>query len=257
MDPESQQWVELYNKGQVAIDLSGWFIDDSGGSQKFTIPLGTFINPLEFIVFESSYFNLNRTSPDTVQLINNTSVEDSFAYNAGPGSNSSYGRQTDGTGSWVIFGSPTKGSSNNTAVSVPTATPTISPSLTPTNVPTPTKTPTPTSTSKPTATPKVTQTPTSTPLPTIKVATPTVAKITTQESLDQKEDNSPTSILVEAQSVPVSTQSSSMATDVLGSKTEKAFFNFSTLSIGIGFIFLTGSGILAFRKWREMQNDYT
>ena len=31
VDPDSSQWVELYNKGASPIDIGSWFIDDNGG----------------------------------------------------------------------------------------------------------------------------------------------------------------------------------------------------------------------------------
>lgn len=152
----SSQWVELYNKGSSTINISGWFIDDSGGSQKYTIPDNTTLAPSEFKVFESGIFNFNTASTDVAQLVNGSNVEDSYSYPSGP-NGATYGRQSDGGNDWVVFATDTKGSSNNSATVVPTPTLTPSPTLTPTKVPTPTKTPTtmPTSIKTPTSTPFV------------------------------------------------------------------------------------------------------
>lgn len=185
VDPTNGQWVELYNTSSNSVDISGWYIDDSGGSEKFTIPTGTTIAPQELKVFESNSFNLNKSSSDTVQLLNGGVVIDSYLYDTGPGANASYGRVSDGIGNWVIFNAPTKGSTNNTAVAAPTITPTSIPP-TATTVPTPTlkltatpKPPTPTVTPKPSATPKptaisasATLKPTATSVPTIKQSVP-------------------------------------------------------------------------------------
>ena len=143
VDPDVSQWVELYNKGTAPIDISGWFIDDSGGTQKYTIEQNTIIGQGEFKVFESGLFNLNRTTPDTIRLLNGSTIEDSYSYDTGPGPNNTYGRQTDGIGSFVVFTSPTKESSNNTSSPAPTATPTSTPTPSPTSTPTPAPTSTP------------------------------------------------------------------------------------------------------------------
>ena len=170
------QWVEIYNKGGSEINISGWFIDDSGGSQKYTIPDNTTLAPSEFKVFESNIFNFNTASSDVAQLLNGSSVEDSYSYSNAP-NGASYGRQSDGGTDWVAFATETKGSSNNSATAVPTSTPTPSIIPTSTNAPTPTKTPTPAP--SPTNKPGATNTPipatTKIPSPTLKNSvTPTV-----------------------------------------------------------------------------------
>lgn len=146
VDPDSSQWVELYNRGDTSTDISNWSIDDNGGSQKFTIPQGSIINPSEFIVFESSSFNLNRTSSDEVRLLNGDTLIDNYSYQTGPGANNSYGRAQDGLNTWAVFTSITKSSTNNSSTPLPTPSPTPEPTPTPTKVPTPTKTPTPSKT---------------------------------------------------------------------------------------------------------------
>lgn len=163
VNPDSDQWVELYNKGSDSINIGGWFIDDSGGTQKFTIPSDTIIDPGEFKVFSSSYFNLNTVTSDTVKLLNNSTLIDEYKYDKGPGENNSYGRSADGIGDWVAFNTPTKGSANNTAIPLPSNTSTPTPSPTPTKEPTITKTPTPTKVPTPTKTPTPIKTPTPTP----------------------------------------------------------------------------------------------
>lgn len=262
VDPDLQQWVELYNKGTEIINISGWFIDDNGGTQKFTIPSGTDINPSEFKIFESSYFNLNWTSEDTINLLNGATLEDSYSYLTGPGLNNSYGRDVDGVGNWVVFNSPTKGSTNNTSTPVPTATPTIIPSATPTNTPTPTKTPTPTPTTKPTSTPKVpppTKTPTPTTIKSVVTASPILLANDVQESTQEA---LPTSILGEStesaannvsptNNPKIKKQPSSKETKTLEGSND----NLSKILIGIGVIFLISCGILAFRSYIKSRKE--
>src|SRR5688500_10319998 len=97
VDPDNAQWVELYNKSDITVDLSGWFIDDDGGSQKYTIPDGETLNAKEFKTYENSLFNFNRASADTVRLLNkNLDVIDSYSYTEGLGENKSFGRKVDG-----------------------------------------------------------------------------------------------------------------------------------------------------------------
>lgn len=154
------QWVELYNKGAAAVDVSGWILDDAGSpSQKFVIPNSTILTPTEFKVFESSLFNFNSASADEVRLFNGVMLEDSYAYENSTAIQYSFGRQTDGGGIWVVFQTPTKGGTNNAASVIPTPSNTPIPTVTPTTVPTATRTPTPVKT----ATPAPSATPTKTP----------------------------------------------------------------------------------------------
>lgn len=131
-------------------------------------------------------------------------------------------------------------------VNFSTPTPTSVPTSTPTIAPTPTKTPTPTPTSKPTATSKPMATATSAPTstPTAKVISPTPTKPIVQENTRPK-DETPTSILGE-----MTTVFPSISPTITQTK-KTSFFNFSKLAIGAGFVFLAGSGILAFRRFRN------
>lgn len=218
VDPDTNQWVELYNKGVAPVNIGGWFIDDSGGTQKFTIPNDTVINSGEFKVFTSSYFNLNRATPDIVQLLNGAAVEDSYSYDVSPGTNKSYGRETDGFGSWVIFSSPTKGSSNNASSPEPTATPT----------PIPINTPTPTL--KPSATPTESQSLSEEAFPTLVLGSATGGS---------EISNAPTGNLdLGLEKVRVEKGS-----------------GFPKILIFVGALFLVACGILIFRNYRKGKKD--
>lgn len=190
VDPEASQWVELYNKGSASRDISGWFIDDSGRSQKFTIPSGTVINPLEYKIFESSLFNLNRSSADTIRLLNGSVEEDSYSYNNGPGENYTFGRDVDGAGSWVAFSFPTKGSANSSSTPLPTATIVPTATLTPTKTPSPTTPPTPTKTPTPIKTPTPTKIPT--PIKEKSESTPTSSSKAVLAANDKASSKTPT-----------------------------------------------------------------
>lgn len=137
IDPQPQQ-VELFNTGSESIDISGWYLDDSGGTTYFTIPANTVIYPQSCLVF-SGDFNLNKSSSDTVRLFDTTSnptmsnaeLQDSFSYDKSQGVNISYLRSSDGENNW-IHGSSSLGKSNVSGSSCIY--------LTPTNVLTPTMT---------------------------------------------------------------------------------------------------------------------
>ncbi|MBL7781895.1 MAG: CotH kinase family protein [Saprospiraceae bacterium] len=130
-------WVEIYNSGDEAVDLAGFFISDKTAQPfKWKIPSGS----AETIVEAGSFlllwlddepeqgalhapFKLDAagesfllSSPDSLLL-----DEWSFGQQT---TDISLARQPDGTGEWVFCPAPTPGASNATSTSVPlTATP--------------------------------------------------------------------------------------------------------------------------------------
>jgi len=149
---EPIQKVELWNVTDDLIDISGWYIDDNGGTTFFTIPQETLIYPHACRVIEGS-FNLNKSSADSIRLFNNSTpptdqqavLIDQYDYPKSPGSNISYARSPDGENQWIENVS-SFGFSNTTGEAcelLPT------PSPTPTLTPSPTKTPTPQPTNEP------------------------------------------------------------------------------------------------------------
>lgn len=190
----ASQWVELFNKGSSSQDISGWFIDDNGGSEKFTIPSGTMLEANSYISFQSGNFNWNTTTEDSARLLQSDTVIDQYNYLSSPGSGISFGRFPNGQ-EWGIC-TPTKGVANETCT-FPTPTPTPTLTLTPTSIPTHTPTPVATSTSAPTATktptsaptsagstPTRTPTPKKTPTPIGSGSTPTKAESQSSASTD-------------------------------------------------------------------------
>lgn len=162
IDPLPQQ-VELINIGSDPVDISGWILDDNGGSTYFEIPQSSIIQPNSCIIF-SANLNLNKTTPDIIKLINNSVLLDSFSYKASSGSGISYQRLPDGSQDWTTGSAnigffnakPEESCLNNDPypTSTPTDTPTIENELTVT----------------PTSTVNITTTlqPTLTPLPTLQ-----------------------------------------------------------------------------------------
>ncbi len=157
IDPQPQS-VEILNFGTESADISDWIIDDSGGTTFYTIPKNNVIFPNQCLVY-SGDFNLNKTSNDTVRLINSSQqFIDSFSYKSSSGSGISYFRQPDGADFWTT-GSASLGFYNQTNISC-LATPT------PTTTPTPTDVQTPNLGVSTVPTPTEIQTPTPIPTPT-------------------------------------------------------------------------------------------
>src|SRR3989339_855882 len=91
IDPQPQQ-VEIINTSTEEADISGWIIDDSGGTTYYTVPQSNILHPNSFLVF-SGDFNLNKSSVDIVRLINNSQqLIDSFSYKSSSGSGITYQR---------------------------------------------------------------------------------------------------------------------------------------------------------------------
>lgn len=152
IDPQPQS-VEIFNGGTESADISDWVIDDSGGSTFFVIPKGSVIFPNQCLVF-SSDFNLNKSSADTIKLINiSKELVDSFSYKSSSGSGISYFRFPDSFDNWST-GAANLELYNQTDISC----------LAP---PVPTPSPTPPITAVPTSTPIITEP--ITPTPTLPV----------------------------------------------------------------------------------------
>ena len=144
IDPQPQQ-VEIINTSTEEADISGWIIDDSGGTTYYTVPQSNILHPNSCLVF-SGDFNLNKSSVDIVRLINNSQqLIDSFSYKSSSGSGITYQRLPDGTDFWTT-GSANLGKFNSstdqaclfpTLTPTPTSTPLLTPTLeiTPTSIP--------------------------------------------------------------------------------------------------------------------------
>jgi len=161
VEPINAQWVELYNTGSAAVDISGWILDDQGSeSTKYSIDTNTILPPLTCVVFVSGNFNFNKSSSDKARLLNGQTEEDAYSYAKSPGEGITFARIPDGNPVWATA-SASPGGLNSTG----------DPCLPP---PTPTQTPTPSATPKPAAT--ATSAPSSTPSHTVAPShTPTEA----------------------------------------------------------------------------------
>ena len=112
-------WIELYNKGRDAADISGWQLTDKGGlsKHKVTIPDGTILQPGEFIAFYvdalagagNNGFGLGEAD-EAVLYDNKGNQIDRIDWTSH--SKRTLGRLPDGTGEFSETGKPTRGAAN-------------------------------------------------------------------------------------------------------------------------------------------------
>ena len=124
--PGHEEWLELYNPGESAVDISGWKIDDDtlGGSRTI-IAAGTILAPGALLIVTNSASFLNNTGSDAAQLLDpNDMVIDTASY-TGASVGLSYARIPDGGTIWVQ-GQPSAGVLNAPQASpTPTALPVL------------------------------------------------------------------------------------------------------------------------------------
>ncbi|MGK0413004.1 MAG: putative repeat protein (TIGR02543 family) [Polaribacter sp.] len=123
-DGDFNDWIEIYNYGTTSVNLDGYGLsDDSTLSFKWTFPSMT-IAPNQYILVWASgknkaiagqnlhtNFKISSTG-ETIFLKNPAGILVSGSPSVGLNSDISYGRQPDGTGSWLYFDVPTPGASN-------------------------------------------------------------------------------------------------------------------------------------------------
>jgi len=125
MDPqgEYEDWIELYNLGETAIDVGGLYLtDDLDDPTKWQIPIGTAIEAMGYVLIWAdndlgdgglhAAFSLSTTGEDLAlfdsdgtTLLDSVSFTDQIV-------DISYGRYPDGTGLWSQRGYPTPGGQN-------------------------------------------------------------------------------------------------------------------------------------------------
>jgi hypothetical protein len=109
---EQDEWIELTNTAETALDIGGWSLDSvSGDSQAYVIPSGTVIEPGQFVVFyrQKTGIILNDFG-DGVRLRSlSGQVVDQVTFGA-LGADRSYSR--DASGVWHSDWSPSPGGPN-------------------------------------------------------------------------------------------------------------------------------------------------
>ena len=115
----SNQFVELHNPSEEAVDIGGWWIDDiaDGGSPMCSIAWGTVIDSGAYLVFYRAQTNIefDYFAGDTVSILDGSgSVVDSVSYEAEDSDYGvPYGYDSSGTWAKLSEGSPTPGGSNS------------------------------------------------------------------------------------------------------------------------------------------------
>lgn len=129
-----EDWFELYNTSATPADISGFYVSDKNTNlMKWQFPVGTVIPGNGFLLIWASNkdtvvtnthyhtnFKLTQTgsAPDRIYFSNASGSIESFVVLNVTQKNHSYGRITDGTGSFAAFTSPTPGASNSTATAL-------------------------------------------------------------------------------------------------------------------------------------------
>lgn len=138
---EFEDWIELYNPGGAAVDLTGWYLsDDDTEPGKWLVPAGVSVPAGgHLLVFASgkdgilagaphTNFKLTQTKQEYAVLADpSQNIVSSFWIDRPTQKNHSWGRTTDGAATWGIFQTPTPGAANAGASSYYADKPTLSP----------------------------------------------------------------------------------------------------------------------------------
>lgn len=112
-------WVELYNRGETPVDLSGCFLSDARSEPtKWTFPANTELAPGEFlVVYEDELgFNFSSEGHDVIVLTAADSSTGLDFYDFGPQeADISEGRFPDGASTWKKLAERTDGSPNSSS----------------------------------------------------------------------------------------------------------------------------------------------
>jgi len=119
LDYGDDEWIELYNKGDASVDISGWQLDDvsAGGTSPYSIPGGTSIGPGEVMVFYGSQTGVGlNNAGDWVNLLDDQSgIVDFFQFDS-TADDISIARIPDGVDNWESINVPTPGELNSPIV---------------------------------------------------------------------------------------------------------------------------------------------
>ena len=139
------EYIELYNATDAAVDLSGWMLDDrEGGTRPWRLPEGTMIQARGFLLFfrKETGIALNNGG-DSVRLLAPDGVTEGDRMDYDHSSaDIPWSRAGDGDGTWTESYPPSPGGPNIAPTVTPTPTITPTPAISVTPTPTPTVTPT-------------------------------------------------------------------------------------------------------------------
>lgn len=109
------EWVEIYNAADVAVDVGGWALDDAedGGSQIYFLPMGATIAPHGFLLLFGKQTGLNyANTKDVVRLLYRTGeVMEEYRYYA-TWPDRSFSKTVDGGSVWTMWYPPSPGQPN-------------------------------------------------------------------------------------------------------------------------------------------------
>lgn len=121
---EPGDWVELFNPGVGAIDLSGYVFTDNSpedATHRYELAAGTTLQPGAYLVIEEADFNFGLGGGDSAMLFtpDGTTLVDEHSWTQHAAT--SYGRSPNGTGAFTETSEPTKGAENLFAGVSPTS----------------------------------------------------------------------------------------------------------------------------------------
>jgi len=118
---EDPDWIEVYNTGNTEVNIEGWLIYDSGGNTeakpKKAFPAGSIIPAKGFLVIvvddaDASGFGLSSNGEEVWLEKPNGTIADQVTFPA-LAETESYGRFPDGSASWQVLPTVTKGAANS------------------------------------------------------------------------------------------------------------------------------------------------
>ncbi|MEA2696428.1 MAG: hypothetical protein QOI66_699, partial [Myxococcales bacterium] len=111
-------WVELFNAGTAAADLSSWIFRDSDDTHAYVLPGGTTLAPGAYLVLEEAQFVFGLGAGDAARIYDAQGVLiDSYVWTAHAAV--TYGRCPNGTGPLGPTTAATKGAANDCGATTP------------------------------------------------------------------------------------------------------------------------------------------
>jgi hypothetical protein len=115
-------WVELFNAGPLAVDISGWMFKDADDTHAYAIPSGTVIAAGGYVVLDEATFDFGLGGADSARLFDGSGAQvDGYAWTTH--APITYGRCPNGSGDFANTAAATKGAANNCSSGPPPATP--------------------------------------------------------------------------------------------------------------------------------------